>query len=388
MDLFLSESERRFRDDLREWLAANVPREPLADWRESADETNFEKLRAWEQELYEGGWAAVAWPREYGGRGASHVEQAIFGEEYARAGAPPRVNDLGAGVVGPTLIEFGTEEQRRRFLPPLLRAEEIWCQGFSEPEAGSDLAAVKTRAVRSGGELVVSGQKVWTSLARFADWMYALVTTQPEVRHRGLTCLLIDMRSPGVTVKPLVQITGDPQFGEVFFSEVRVPRENVVGEVDKGWRIAMASLGYDRAAALGNHATFRRTWERVFELSRQVDDPVIRHRVAQAFVEVEVFRLMSYRAATRLGRHRVPGPEASVAKLYWSEMNCRLQELALDILGPAAELAPSAPEAVDGGRWPKTYLYARAGTIYAGTSEIQKNIIAQRLLGLPRVLEP
>jgi alkylation response protein AidB-like acyl-CoA dehydrogenase len=297
------------------------------------------------------------------------------------------------GLLGPTLMVHGTEEQRARHLPRILACEEIWCQGYSEPDAGSDLASLRTRAVREGDEFVVNGQKIWTSLGRFGDWIFTLVRTDPAApKHRGITFLLIDMHSPGVEVRPLMQIDGSARFAEVFFTDVRVPAANVVGRVDDGWPVAMALLGFERGGGLYGPALFNRMLRDLVELSRReprgdgvaADDPDVRRRVAQAYIETRVYELTVQRALTRLARGEPPGPEASLNKLYWSEMKVRLDELALDILGPRAELGPGSPEAEHDGGWYGDYLYARAGTIFAGTSEVQKNIVAQRVLGLPR----
>ena len=389
MDLSPTPEQAAFRDEARAWLEANVPREPL---RPSSTREGLEAHRAWEKRLYEAGYAAIHWPAEYGGRGADLMTQAIFSEEYARAGAPERVNVLGLGLAGPVLIDFGTAEQKRRWLPGILSCDAIWSQGFSEPDAGSDLAALATSAARDGDDLVVNGQKTWTTLGRFADWMFALVRTSPSAPpHRGITALAIPMDSPGVDVRPIMQINEDPGFSEVFFTDVRVPVDCVVGEMDDGWRLAMATLGYERGTGLGNHVRFSGNVRELVALARAAgvdDDPLVRDEIAQRFVETEVFRHHMHRALTRMASDRAPGPEASLTKLYWSEMEARIFRSGLDLMGPAAALSDKAqavPAAVD---WQKRYWYARASTIYAGTSEIQKNIIAERVLGLPKEPRP
>ena len=384
MRLTLNGNEAAFHDKVVRWLNENVPREPLPPifTREGVD-----AHRLWEQRLYQSGYAALHWPLEYGGSGASMAMQAIFQEEYQRANAPDRLNRLGLGLIGPTLIEFGTPAQKARFLAKILSCEELWCQGFSEPEAGSDLASIRTRAVQDGDELVVNGQKIWTSLSAFADWMFALVRTGGvDERHRGLTFLLIPMTSPGIELRPIRQLHGDPGFSEVFFTDVRVPMENVVGEIGDGWRVAMATLGYERGTGLGDHVRFTREVEDLAGIAvsagRATDD-VVRDAVAARYVEAEVYKRFMQRVVTRLDAGEDLGYDASLVKLYWSEMEARIFETALDVLGPSAELDPM-PLAHSGDRFHRNYWHARASRIFAGTSEIQKNIISERLLGLPK----
>jgi len=394
MNFELSGEDAAFRDEVRAWFADHreqIEHTRAVDWEAGGEA--FERYRAWERALFEAGLGAVTWPVEYGGRGASMVQQAILNEEYTLADAPNRINRLGLGLLGPTLMVYGTPEQKARHLPRILACDEIWCQGYSEPNAGSDLASLRTRAVCEGDEFVVNGQKIWTSLGRFGDWIFTLVRTDPAApKHKGITFLLVDMHSPGVEVRPLIQIDGSARFAEVFFTDVRVPVANVVGRVDDGWTVAMALLGFERGGGLYGPALFNRILRDVVELSRReprgegvaADDPDVRRRVAQSYIETRVYELTVQRALTRLARGEAPGPEASLNKLYWSEMKVRLDELALDILGPRAELGPGSPQAENDGGWYGDYLYARASTIFAGTSEVQKNIIAQRVLGLPR----
>jgi len=391
VDLDLSPEQRAFRDEVRSWLAANVPAQRLAP---QSTEEGFAQHRDWEQRLYQAGYAAIDWPAAYGGRDADLLSTAIFQEEYARADAPARVNVLGLGLAGPTLIRYGTDEQKARWLPGILSAEAIWCQGFSEPDAGSDLAALRTSAVRDGDEYIVNGQKVWTSLGRFADWMFALVRTDPSApKHRGISFVMIDMRSPGIEVRPIVQINGDAGFAEVFLTDVRVPVTNLVGAEHDGWHVAMTTLGFERGTGLGAHVRFSRDVRELIALVKAVGldrDPLVRDRVAQLYVETEVFKDNVYRTLTRLSKGAPVGPEASLNKLYWSEMEARIYETGHQVAGPYAELTGKAPltaplrEALDWDHWQHQYWYSRASKIYAGTSEIQKNIIAERVLGLPK----
>jgi len=285
-------------------------------------------------------------------------------------------------------MAFGTDEQKQRWLPGMLSCDDIWCQGFSEPDAGSDLAGLRTAAVREGDEFIVNGQKIWTSVGRVADWMFALVRTDTQApKHKGITFIMIDMDSPGIEVRPIVQINGDTGFAEVFFTDVRVPADQVVGEVNDGWRVAMATLGFERGTGLGSHVRFSRDIRRLVDLVRAAgtaDDPITRDEVAARFVETEVFRHNTYRTLTRLASGKPIGPEASLNKLYWSEMEARIFETGMRAMGSRAELAPDADLAIDTDKWHKQYWYARAALLYAGTSEIQKNIISERVLGLPK----
>ncbi|MGA5758413.1 acyl-CoA dehydrogenase family protein [Nonomuraea bangladeshensis] len=337
---------------------------------------------AWERHLGAHGWTCLGWPGRYGGRAASLADQMAFHEEYARADAPARVGHIGETLVGPTVLEFGTEEQKERFLPPIRRGEELWCQGYSEPDAGSDLAAVRTSARLEGGDWVVTGQKVWTSLAHVADWCFVLCRTEPgSRRHHGLSYLLVPMRGPGVTVRPITQLTGTSEFNEVFFDGARTAAGNVLGAPGDGWRVAMATLRHERGAStLGQQLGFRRELAAVVETARRTgaaDDPVLRDRLVRAWLELEVMRLNALRM---LGPDQ--GPEASIAKLYWSEWHRRLGELAQAVQGKAG-LVKAGPVG-ELNELQRLYLFSRADTIYAGSSEIQRNIIAERTLGLPR----
>ncbi|UBU15537.1 acyl-CoA dehydrogenase family protein [Nonomuraea gerenzanensis] len=341
----------------------------------------YELRRAWERHLGAHGWTCLGWPRRYGGRDAAIEDQVAFHEEYARAGAPARLGLIGEGLIGPTILEFGTDEQKERFLPPIQRGEELWCQGYSEPEAGSDLANVRTRARLEGGEWVITGQKVWTSLAQWADWCFVLCRTEEgSQRHRGLSYLLVPMRGPGIEVRPIVQLTGTSEFNEVFFDGARTAAGNLLGAPGEGWRVAMATLGYERGVStLGQQIGFGRELDTVVETARRtgaIDDPVLRDRLVRAWLELRIMRLNALRML-----RPDPGPEASIAKLYWSEWHRRLGELAQAVQGRAGLVADAGGELSDLQR---LYLFSRADTIYAGSSEIQRTVIAERTLGLPR----
>jgi alkylation response protein AidB-like acyl-CoA dehydrogenase len=386
MDFSYTAEEEAFRTSLRRWLSDNVPRQPLPPTLEA--EAAY--LTTWQRRLYDGGWAAVHWPVAYGGRGASLTEQAIFQEEMARARAPQMMNRVGINNVGPTLIAHGSETQRRRYLPKILSCEEIWCQLYSEPNAGSDLAALRTRAERDGDVFRVSGQKVWTSYAQFACFAILLARTDPEAApHRGISCLIVDMRSPGITIRPLRQITGSAEFSETFFDDVVVPRENLIGAENDGWRVATATLAHER----GTNFSFKEQVlhkiyvDELAELLRargQRDDATLRQRYAARYIDVEIMRLHNCRTMSRLARGELPGAETSIVKLFWADLTQDLNQLALDALGPAAQLAHGSPHAVADGRWQQRMLWSRCASIAGGTSEIQRNIIATRLLGLPR----
>ncbi len=388
MDLALTADELLFRDELRGWLASNVPKE-WEDKREEPLEKRFEFLKTWQRKLYDGGWAGISWSKEYGGRGASLMQQVIFWEEMARAQAPPLANVLGLGLVGPTIIAFGTETQKKRYLEKILSAEEIWCQGFSEPNAGSDLAAVTSDARLDGHCYVVNGHKVWNSYGWAADWCELVVRTDPTApKHKGLTVLLVDMKTPGVEVRPLRQMTGESEFCELFFRDVRVPAENVVGKVNQGWEVAMGTLMHERGTfGAGLQVMYRRNVDRLIELSRTLQrdtDPIIRQKLAQCYAEVEIMRLNQMRAFSRINATGVPGPEGSIQKIFWSELNQRLQQMAQELLGPYGQLEGPNGYSIDDGLWAYGYLRARGNTIEAGTSEIQRNIIGHFVLGLPK----
>ena len=397
MDFSYSTSEEAFRVELRAWLAAELPAH-RAEWPATDDEftlhpdRSFDACLAWHRRLHEGGWVGIAWPREYGGHGATLVEQMIFQEEMVRAGAPPGVNTIGLMLAGPAIMEWGTEAQRRRHLPAILAADDLWCQGFSEPGAGSDLAALRTRAEQDGETFRVSGQKVWTSNAHRSQWCILLVRSDPAAaKHEGISCLLVDMRSPGIAVRPLVQMTGDAEFNEVFFDDVRVPRENLLGPLHGGWKVAITVLMYERTG-LGNQTNLHHFTRLLLNLARQTrrgdapaaKHPVVRQHLAQCWIDAEALRLTGLRAATRRIRGEPPGPEGSILKLAFTEAYVRMAETASAILGPSGQLWRGTPRAVDGGRWAFQVLFARRFGIAGGTSEIQRNIIGERVLGLPR----
>jgi alkylation response protein AidB-like acyl-CoA dehydrogenase len=393
MDLNLTAEELQFRSEFRSWLVANVPKDWSA-WREKPLEESFPYLRAWQRKLYEGGWAAVSWPKEYGGRSATLMQQAIFWEEMAGVEAPPMANALGLGLIGPTIIAYGTEAQKKRFVPKILSAEEIWCQGFSEPNAGSDLASLQTEARLNGDDYVVNGQKVWTSYGWVGDWCQLVVRTDPNVpKHKGLTVLLVNMKSPGVEVRPLRQMTGESEFNELFFRDVRVPVENVLGKLNDGWNVAISTLMHERGSYGARlQLLFKRNIGRLIELSRTTlrnnrpatVDPVIRQKLAQCYAEVEIMRLNQLRAFSRMTADGAPGPEGSIQKLFWSELNQRVQQLAQELLGPYGQLLNGDVRAIDNGYWSYGYLRSRGNTIEAGTSEVQRNIVGHFVLGLPR----
>ena len=377
MDFSYTPEEQAFRAELRAWLAVNVPRQSLPETLE--DEAAY--LTAWQRRLFDSGWAAVHWPRAYGGRGASLTETAIFQEEMARARAPQMMNRVGINNVGPTLIAHGSEAQRRRYLAKILSAEEIWCQLYSEPNAGSDLAALRTRAERQGDHFVVNGQKVWTSYAQFAAFGILLARTDPSAPpHRGISCLLVDMRSPGITIRPLRQLTGSAEFSETFFDNVLVPRENLIGAENDGWKVATTTLAHERGTAFSfkEQVLHKIYVDELGELLRGgggASDPVLRQRYAARVIEVEILRLHNCRTMTRLARGELPGAESSIVKLFWAELSQALTALGVEVLGAAGQL-PS--------RWQQRMLWSLCGSIAGGTNEIQRNIIATRLLGLPR----
>jgi alkylation response protein AidB-like acyl-CoA dehydrogenase len=392
MDLNLTPQEQHFRDEVRAWLQANVPK----DWesRRAQDDMKefFAFLRAWQKQVFEAGWAGVAWPTEYGGRGATLMEQVIFTEEMARAIAPQLANVLGLSLIGPTIIAYGTDKQKKRFLPPILSADEIWCQGFSEPNAGSDLAGIRTAAKLDGDHYIVNGQKVWTSYGWAADWCALLTRSDADsTKHKGLTYILVDMKSPGVEVRPLRQLTGETEFNELFFRDVRVPVENVLGKAGEGWEVAIGTLMHERATlGAGMQITFRRQFDRLVELSHVVErngrpaaeDPVMRQKLAQSYVDIEIMRLNQMRSISRISQTGVPGPEGSVHKIFWSELNQRFQQVAMELLGPYGQLTNGG--AIDDGQWAYNFLRARGNTIEAGTSEVQRNIVGHFVLGLPK----
>jgi len=386
VQLRFSAEDEAFRKEVRDWLTDNLVGEFRALGARGgpgSEHEGFDVRLAWERRLGEAGWTGLGWPKQHGGRGATLTQQVIFNEEYVRAGAPARVGIVGEGLLGPTLIAFGTDEQQHRFLPPILKGEELWCQGYSEPDAGSDLANVQTRAVLDGDEWVVSGQKVWTSLAHWADWCFVLCRTNADApRHRGLSYLLCPMRQDGVEIRPIVQLTGTSEFNEVFFDGARTARGNVVGEVDGGWKVAMGTLGFERGVStLANQIGFERELDRVIALARAngaAADPRMRQRLASAWIGLRLLRFNALRTLTAVE----PGPEASVSKLHWATWHRALGELAMDVQGISATVVDGGEHELDDLQ--RLFLFARADTIYGGSNQIQRNIIGERALGLPR----
>jgi alkylation response protein AidB-like acyl-CoA dehydrogenase len=392
MDLTLSPSEESFRDEVASWLRENNPGpEPEG----SLDEV-MQFRGEWQRKLHAAGWAGISWPKEYGGRGATMIEQAIFTGEASAQEAPSPANVLGLAMGGPVVIAHSTEAQKERYLEPILTGEEIWCQGFSEPESGSDLASLKTRAVKDGDEWVVTGQKVWTTFAQYAKWCMLVARTDPDApKHQGLTYFLMDMEQDGVEAKPLVQITGEGEFNEVFIDEARIPDENVVGGVGNGWTVAITTLMNERAGlAFGAIAQIHNSLARLANLANEVreeggtsasEDAYFRQRIAQLFIEAETMRLNAYRGLTKTMESGIPGPEGSLGKWQWADINQDLTELALEIEGAWAPLGRGSEGAVANGAWQYNFLRSRANSIEGGTTDILKNIIAERVLGLPRM---
>ena len=392
MELELTEEERAFRAEVRGWLESQLSGEyaSLKGRGGPGDEHYAVDARLhWGRVMGAAGWNCVGWPKEHGGRGLTLREEVIFEEEYVRARGPGRIGHIGETLLGPTLIHFGTDAQRARFLPKILSGDEIWCQGYSEPEAGSDLANVQTRARLEGDEWVIEGQKIWTSMAGWADWCFVLCRTDPEApKHRGISYLLVPMKQPGIEVRPIEQITGGSEFAEVFFDGARTAKENVVGGVNGGWKVAMGTLAFERGAStLGQQHQFQREMEAVLEAAKQngrAKDPVFRQRLADAYVGLRVMRLNALRMLEGQGAEL--GREQLIGKLYWSNWHREFGKLAMDVLGAAAELAEDVGDAAryELTTMQKAYLFSRADTIYAGTNQIQRNIIGERGLGLPR----
>jgi alkylation response protein AidB-like acyl-CoA dehydrogenase len=389
MDLTFSPAQQAFRAEARAWLAAHAPAPGTLASLDTAE--GFEQHREWERTMYEDRWSVVSWPAEYGGRGVGIVEWLIFEEEYYRAGAPRRVSQNGIFLLAPTMLDYGTADQKARFLPPMASGTEIWCQGWSEPDAGSDLAGIRSRAARGPGGRgwVLDGQKTWCSRGAFADWCFGIFRTDPEAeRHRGLTYFLVPMDAPGVTVRPIAQLDGETGFAEVFFEEVAVGDDGVLGAVGDGWKVAMSTAGSERGLSLRSPARYTEAAARLVELHagrRDQGGPELAERVARAYIDAEAYRLHTYWTASRVADGHPVGPEASCNKIFWSETDLAIHATALALLGPEAELLERAGDgAARPGPWLDGYLFALAGPIYAGTNEIQRNVVAERLLGLPR----
>jgi alkylation response protein AidB-like acyl-CoA dehydrogenase len=386
MDLSFTPEEQAFAVEVREWLAAHVRVPPR--FATIADEVEFGC--AWQAELAGDRWVGIHWPAAYGGRSASPVQVAIFNMEYARSRALQPINRVGINLAGPTLLAHGTEEQKQRWLPSILTAGEIWCQLFSEPNAGSDLASLQTRAVRVDDGWLLSGQKVWTSYAQFARWGICLARTDAEApKHKGISYLVVDMTAPGIEVRPLVQITGDAEFNEVFFDEVFVPDDHLVGALHNGWAVANTTLAHERGTAFPfkEQVVHEVYLDELWQLAHErdvLDDVEIADALAQSFVELRVLRLHNWRTLSRLSKGIEPGPESSVTKLAWTEMTQGLSARALDVVGRAAPLWWGADDNPGGGFWQRQWLWSKAASIAGGTSEVQKTIIGDRILGLPR----
>src|SRR5579875_819993 len=395
MDFADSPEQAAFRAEVRRWLAANLPPElcvdDAADQRVAPNRETLAQRICWQKTMHAAGWVGISWPKEYGARGASLIEQVIFDEEYARARAPILPGASGLNLLGPTLIHWGTPAQKKRFLPPILAADELWCQGYSEPDAGADLASLKTRAVDRGDHFLVNGQKVWTSGAHFADWCFLLARTDPEApKHHGISYLLVDMKTPGITVRPLVLLNGHRHFNEVFFEDVKVPKENLVGPLNEGWKVAITTLMFERSGAGGRDHMAQIA--RLVELARTFpsrQEPAwreghVRQHLAQLAIEAKALQVTRLRSLTRRLRGEPPGPEGSILKLFGSELGVRIADFAGALLGPYATIDAPTEAVADAPRWYQRVLGARQYTIAGGTSEIQRNIIGERVLGLPK----
>jgi alkylation response protein AidB-like acyl-CoA dehydrogenase len=374
VDLTFTSDQEAFRAEARAWLDANVPPEPLPSFDTPE---GFERHREWERSLADAGWAVVNWPEAYGGRDADLMRWLIFEEEYWGSGAPGRVNQNGIFLLGPVLLEYGTEEQKARYLPAIARSDEVWCQGWSEPNSGSDLASLQSKGVRDGDDWVLSGQKTWCSRGAFADWMFGIFRTEPgSERHKGLSYILVPLDAPGVTVRPIAQLDGEAGFAEVFLDDVRVPGTNTLGAPGDGWKIAMSTTGFERGVVLRSPGRFMATAARLLDLYRERGDdapPALRDAVTRAWIDAEAYRLHTFWTVSRYLAGEQIGAETSLNKIFWSEMDLRMHRSALELKG---EYAP--------GPWTDGFLFSLAGPIYAGTNEIQRNIVAERVLGLPR----
>ncbi|WP_371185571.1 acyl-CoA dehydrogenase family protein [Thalassotalea maritima] len=387
MELQFTEQQQQFRQEVRAWLAENKPKQKLASYD---TKEGFEQHRAWEKVLFDARYSMVTWPEHLGGRGCDLIEWLIFEEEYYAADAPMRVNQNGQLLLGPTLMEFGTEAQKQRFLPKMAASEEMWAQGWSEPNAGSDMAAIRSKAVRDGEEYVISGQKTWSTRATFADWTFGLFRSDPESsRHHGLSYIMVPLDAPGVTIRPIKALNGKDAFAEIFFDEVRVPVENRIGDEGQGWRVAMATAGFERGLLLRSPARFQQPAKKLVQLYKQYQqqadlDPSIRAAVIECWNLAQTYSLSAYNTVGRLQRGEKIGAESSINKVIWSELDLLIHETAMKILAGQAELLQTAPSAYSDHDWLEGFLFAQAGPIYAGTNEIQRNIIAERLLNLPR----
>ncbi|MGR5133868.1 acyl-CoA dehydrogenase family protein [Vibrio alfacsensis] len=382
MELIFNDKQRAFRDEVRQWLAENVPHEPLASYD---TKEGFEQHRAWEKKLSDARLSMVMWPEELGGRGCDLIDWLIFEEEYYGAGAPMRVNQNGQLLLGSTLIDFGTEAQKQQFLPRMASSEDMWAQAWSEPNAGSDMAAITSKAVRDGDEYVINGQKTWSTRAIFADWCFGLFRSEPDsTRHHGLSYLMVKLDTPGVTIRPIKALNGKEAFAEIFFDNVRVPVENRIGDEGQGWKVAMATAGFERGLLLRSPARFQQTARELIKLFHEnkqhaEQNPQLAVEVANAWSDAQAYALSAYYTVGRLSKGEKIGAESSVNKIFWSELDLKMHELAMEILGARGELMGE-----QSSKWLEGFLFSHAGPIYAGTNEIQRNIIAERMLALPK----
>jgi alkylation response protein AidB-like acyl-CoA dehydrogenase len=382
MRLEYTPAQNAFRTEVRAWMDAHVP--AFRNLRTLECREGFDQHVAWERELAKGRWGMVTWPEEYGGRGLDLIQWLIFEEEYYRAGAPGRANQNGIFLLGPTVMEYGTPEQKARFLTPMANGELMWCQGWSEPNAGSDMAAIRTKAIRDSDHYVINGQKTWSSRAAFADWCFGLFRTDPESkRHKGLSFILLPLSTPGVTVRPIRQLHGDTGFAEIFFDNVRVPVENRIADEGEGWNVAMATAGFERGLMLRSPARFQATAKRLVGLLREhkgAVSPSVKEAVLKAWMDSEAYALNTYMVAAHIQKGGKIGAEASLNKIFWSELDRAMHRAAMSLMGAAAELRPLS----GANDWLEGYIFSLSGPIYAGSNEIQRNIVAERLLGLPR----
>ena len=383
MKIEFTESQNQFRSEIRDWFSQNVPSKPLASFD---TKEGFEEHREWEKTLNQGNWSMVTWPTEYGGRALNLIEWLIFEEEYYRANAPARVNQNGVFLLGPTLMEYGTDDQKSKFLSAMAEGDHIWSQGWSEPNAGSDMAAIRATAVRNNDSFIINGQKTWSSRAAFADWTFGLFRSDPESeRHRGLSFILVPLDQKGVTVRPIPQLDGEPGFAEIYFDNVEVDASCMIGDEGQGWEIAMATAGFERGLMLRSPARFQETASRLLKLyfdNQDVLSPSIASRVTHCWMQAEAYALNIYQCASKVMAGDKIGSESSLSKVYWSNLDHEMHQIAMDILGISSELKNEYFN--NAASWIKGYMFSYSGPIYAGTNEIQKNIISERLLGMPR----
>lgn len=393
MDISFTSEQEDYRQHVKEWLRSNIPKEWLHQYHVLPESEKHAISSEWDKLLYKGGFSGISWPQAYGGQGLSLVEEIIFEEEAGKLNTPKGMAFIGKVMLGPTLLAYGTEEQKQRFLPPLLRADEIWCQGFSEPNAGSDLASLQTRAEFDGKGWIINGQKIWTSLAQFADWCFVLARTDHEApKHKGITYFLVPMNAEGITVRPVRKLSGESDFNEIFFENVCIPEESYVGRLNDGWNVAMRTLSYERGTlALARQSRFQAEFDRLAQLCSELetskgtkvkDDPYFRQKLAEMYAELKIMRFHGLKTISKLLNDGTIGEEASMNKLYWSEWHSRLGRLSMEILGRQASILPDKQEA--GHLFQHLYLTSRGETIYAGTNQIQRNVIAERILGMPR----